>query len=107
MDYTQIILAIIALITAVLTSFVIPWLKEKYGAEKLQKWQGYVDIAVQAAEQLFSAEKTAEKKAYVLNYLAAKGIKFDSVTVENMIESSVLLLHAQIRGEEVAADAAD
>lgn len=97
MDLTNIIGAVITLIVALLTTFIIPWLKEKYGAAKLQKWQSYVDIAVQAAEQLFDASQGEEKKAYVLQYLATKGIKFDAETVDKMIESAVLLLHAALK----------
>ena len=98
MDYTQIITATITLITAILTTFIIPWLKEKYSTEKLSKWQAYVDIAVEAAEQLYNANDGYAKKQYVLEYLSKKGIKFDSDTVDKMIESSVLTLHNELYG---------
>lgn len=98
MDYTNIITAVITLLTALLTAFVIPWIKERAGAEKLAKWQQYVEIAVRAAEQLYAATDGAEKKAYVLQYLASKGIKFDSATVDKMIESAVLTLHHELYG---------
>lgn len=96
MDYTNIIGAVITLLTAILTTFIIPWLKEKYGCEKLKKWQAYVNIAVEAAEQLYDVTEGEEKKAYVVNYLATKGIKFDSDTVDKMIESAVLTLHNEL-----------
>lgn len=99
MDYTKIIGAVITLAVALITTFLIPWLKEKKGTEKLVKWQKYVDIAVQAAEQLYDVTQGEAKKAYVLKYLSDKGITFDVETVENMIESAVLLLHAEIRGD--------
>lgn len=96
MDYTNIIGAVITLLTAILTTFIIPWLKEKYGCEKLKKWQAYVNIAVEAAEQLYDVTEGEEKKAYVVEYLASKGIKFDSDTVDKMIESAVLTLHNEL-----------
>ena len=74
------------------------YLKQKYGETKIAQTQQYVDIAVRAAEQLFKTEQAQEKKAYVVNYLSERGIKFDSATIENMIESSVLLLHNELYG---------
>ena len=95
-DYTQIIGSIITLAVAVITTFLIPWLKERYGAEKLMKWQQYVNIAVEAAEQIYAATEGDAKKAYVLKYLNEQGIVFDADTVDKMIESAVLLLHAEL-----------
>ena len=46
MDYTEIISAVIALISALVSAFLIPWIKERVGADKLKKWQTYVEIAV-------------------------------------------------------------
>lgn len=98
MDYTQIITAVIALLSALVTAFVIPWLKERIGAERLATWQQYVEIAVRAAEQLYGAAQGEEKKAYVVQYLAGKGIQFDTETVDKMIEATVLTLHSQLYG---------
>lgn len=100
MDYTRIIEAVITLIVAVLTTFLIPWIKEKVDAERLRKWQAYTDIAVQAAEQLFSSEEFRQKKEWVMDYLIDMGIKFDVDTVDKMIEASVLLLHDELYGTE-------
>ena len=94
MDYTQIIVSVLSLIVAVL----VPYLKQKYGETKIAQTQQYVDIAVRAAEQLFKTEQAQEKKAYVVNYLSERGIKFDTATIENMIEASVLLLHNELYG---------
>lgn len=98
MDYTQIISAVIALISALVSAFLIPWIKKKISAEDLKKWQAYVEIAVRAAEQLYAANEGAEKKAYVLQYLAERGIVFDSDTVDKLIEAAVLTLHHELYG---------
>ena len=98
MDYTQIIQAVIALVAALVSGFLIPWIKRRTSAEDLKKWQTYVEIAVRAAEQLYKTEQAQEKKAYVISYLAAKGIKFDSETVDKMIEAAVLTLHHELYG---------
>jgi len=100
MDYTKIIEAVIALVAAALSTFLIPLIKEKIDSEKLRKVQTYVDIAVTAAEQIYNACDGEVKKAYVLNYLAEKGIQFDAETVERMIEASVLMLHNELYGVE-------
>ena len=100
MDYTRIIESVITLVVALLTTFIVPWIKEKIDAEKLKKWQIYTDIAVQAAEQLFTTEQFKEKKQYVLDYLTDKGIRFDPDTIDNLIEASVLLLHDDLYGTE-------
>ena len=100
MDYTNIIGAVITLRTALLTTFIIPWIKQKYDSEKLRKWQAYVDIAVEAAEQLYDVNDGAAKKAYVIKKKKKKGIKFDSETVDKMIESSVIILHNELYGME-------
>ena len=88
MDYTQIISAVIALISALVSAFLIPWT--------------YVEIGVKAAEQLYAATDGAEKKAYVINFLAEKGIKFDSEIVDKLIEAAVLQLHHELYGSERA-----
>ena len=74
MDYTQIISAVIALISALVSAFLIPWIKTKIDADKLQTLRTYVEIGVKAAEQLYTATDGAAKKAYVVNFLAEKGI---------------------------------
>lgn len=100
MDYTEIIKAVLALITALVSAFFIPWLKTKIDAETLKKISTYVDIAVSAAEQIYTAMDGNAKKAYVLRYLADKGIQFDSETIDNLIEAAVLKLHHELYGSE-------
>ena len=100
MDYTQIISAVIALISALVSAFLIPWLKMKIDADKLQTVRAYVEIGVKAAEQLYTAAEGDKKKAYVISFLAGKGIKFDVETVDKLIEAAVLQLHHELYGSE-------
>ena len=100
MDYTQIISAVIALISALVSAFLIPWLKTKIDADKLQTLRTYVEIGVKAAEQLYTATDGAAKKAYVVNFLAEKGIQFDVETIDKLIEAAVLQLHHELYGSE-------
>ena len=102
MDYTQIISAVIALISALVSAFLIPWIKTKIDADKLQTVRAYVEIGVKAAEQLYTASEGDKKKAYVISFLAGKGIKFDVETVDKLIEATVLQLHHELYGSERA-----
>ena len=100
MDYTQIISAVIALISALVSAFLIPWLKTKIDANKLQTIKTYVEIGVKAAEQLYTATDGEEKKAYVINFLAEHGIRFDVSTIDQLIEAAVLQLHHELYGSD-------
>lgn len=102
MDYTQIISAVIALISALVSAFLIPWLKTKIDANKLQTIKTYVEIGVKAAEQLYAATDGEEKKAYVINFLGEHGIRFDVSTIDQLIEAAVLQLHHELYGSERA-----
>lgn len=102
MDYTQIISAVIALISALVSAFLIPWLKTKIDANKLQTIKTYVEIGVKAAEQLYAATDGEEKKAYVINFLAEHGIRFNVSTIDQLIEAAVLQLHHELYGSERA-----
>jgi LL-H family phage holin len=90
MDITPVVNAVIALIAAVVTAFVIPWVKSKTTAAQREEINAWVKIAVTAAEQIYSGSgKGKEKKKYVLDFLAEKNLKIDEESVDLMIESAV------------------
>ena len=103
MDITNIFELVILLISALVATFVIPLLKQKFGQEKLNKVMTYVEIAVHAAHQLFATDEGKAKKEYVVNYLTEmlkkQGLTVDMETLENMIEAEVLKLHKQLKTE--------
>lgn len=88
-DLTPIILAIITLISAVLTGFVIPWLKNKLTDHQYEVFNGLVRVGVYAAEQLFTSEQWKEKKQYVVNLLLENGYTVDTTAVDALIEATV------------------
>ena len=88
-DLTQIILAVIALISAVLTGFVIPWLKTKLTDHQYDTLATLVRVGVFAAEQLFTSDMWKEKKEYVVNLLLENGDKVDITAVDALIEATV------------------
>lgn len=94
-DITMIINAIIALIAAVISAFVIPWIKSKTTSQQREELIAWVKIGVAAAEQIYQGEKRgAEKKQYVLDFLANNGISFDEESVNAAIEAAVKQLNS-------------
>lgn len=97
-DITPIANALVALVAAVMSAVVLPWVKKKHDAEDLIEFLRWVEIGVGAAEQLFNPSDGVKKKAYVVNYLEAKGYTLDVDDLENAIEAAVLKLHTDLYG---------
>lgn len=94
-DITGILEIALALISAIITTLVIPVIKEKLSETKREKLRFWVDIAVKAAEQLYGSKTGQQKKEYVVSFLLSKGIVFDVDEVTALIESSVYKLSAE------------
>lgn len=88
-DMTQIVLAAIGLLSAVVTSFLIPLLKSKLTAQQLDGLKAAAKIAVFAAEQLYVPEQWAEKKKYAQQLLQEQGYDINTDKVDAAIESAV------------------
>lgn len=92
-DLTQVITAVITLIIACVSAFLIPYLKGKLSADQLDTVMLWVNIAVQAAEMLYvGSGRGEEKKQYVLDFLNSKGYTLNAAEIENLIEAAVLEL---------------
>lgn len=95
-DITYVVEAFITLLFAVITAFLIPWIKTKISTEKLIEISEWVDIAVLAAEMIYNQTGMgAKKKEYVEKFLAEKGFKLDAESIDALIEASVLKLKAE------------
>ena len=95
-DLTPIVNAVITLIAAIVTTFLIPWIKSKIDAAKLAQIVEWVGIAVRAAEQIYNESGMGEKKKqYVLDFLADKGFTLDPNSINAMIEASVKNLNIE------------
>lgn len=88
-DFTPIVEAIIALATTAITVFLIPWLRERYGNESLEKAKSWVQIAVYAAEKLYGAGHGDQKLAYAEQFLAQHKIKLDTSTLKAMVDAEI------------------
>jgi hypothetical protein len=88
-DITPILQAIISLAAALITAFLLPWLKAKLTESELVKIQAWVDVAVSAAEGIYKAGNGEAKKDYVLDFLENKGFSVDENELDKLIEASV------------------
>lgn len=95
-DITPIINAAIALIAAVVSVFLIPWIKSKTTAQQRSELVAWAKIGVAAAEQIYVGQgRGEEKKQYVLDFLKSKGFTVDEDSVNNAIEAAVKQLNTE------------
>lgn len=90
----QIILASIPVFGAIITGFIIPFIKEKIGAEKLAKYEYWTSMAVKCAEMMFKEQGMGEaKKEYVVNFLNEmfnkNKVVITSKQIEILVEAAV------------------
>ncbi len=92
-DLTQVIIALIGLISIIITSCVVPYLKSRLTVSQYQSLVGWAKIAVEAAEKMFNESGTGDaKKKYVKTFLTEKGFDLNDTEVDVVIESAVLEL---------------
>ncbi len=98
-DFTPVIEGLIAIISAVITVFILPKLKAyltaKFTAEQRESLKQWVKVAVAAAEQLYGSKTGQQKKEYVVSFLLSKGIVVDVDEVTALIESEVYKLTSE------------
>lgn len=96
-DYTMLFEGIITILVALVTMFVVPYIKSKLSAEDLKEIVKWVKIAVQAAEMIYKESGMGNiKKKYVLDFLESHGIKYDADQIDALIESAVLELKKEL-----------
>ena len=96
-DITPILEAVFTLIGALVTVFLIPYIKSKTSAEQQKEINAWVKIAVAAAEQIYNgAGKGEEKKQYVIQWLTDHGITVDYAKLDALIEAAVYELNQGI-----------
>ena len=85
-DLTDIIQAVIALIVALITYKVIPWIKARTTESQQAILMATVRTLVYAAEQLYGAGKGDEKLRYVKQKLEEKGFDVDIDAIEAAVK---------------------
>ena len=96
-DLTQIILAVITVIGAIITRYLIPWIKSKLDERQYDVFNGLVRVGVFAAEQLYNSGKIQDKKQYVLELLKGNGYQIDDESVNALIEATVKELKIELQ----------
>lgn len=94
-DMTPIVQAVIALLVAIATCVLIPLIRSKTTLSKRQELLEWIQIAVQAAEQICQGSgHGAEKKMYVQAWLKEQNIAINDSEIDALIESAVYTLNS-------------
>ena len=96
-DLTEIILAVITLLSGIAMRYLVPLLKEKLDSGKRESMAALIDVGVYAAEQLLGSGKGQEKKAYVQTLLINHGYNVKLAEVDAAIEAAVQGLKIAIK----------
>ena len=95
--FMTIAMAIISIAGALVSAYVIPWIKANVSAKDLETITFWVRFAVRCADQLFTPEQWEQKKEYVMQYIIDKcnelGLKLSEVDINTLIEAAVNALH--------------
>jgi LL-H family phage holin len=88
------VIKIVVMVAALLvTRYLVPWIKEKIGADKLAVAEKWAKYAVLKAQQVMYEENGQERKAYVTEFLKeillAKNISLSDEQVDVLIEAAV------------------
>ena len=84
-NLTDILQTAIALIGAIITYKLIPWLKARTTESQQNVLLAVTRTLVFAAEQLYGAGKGPEKLAWVEEELAKRGYTVDTAAIESMV----------------------
>ena len=97
MDITNIIKFLFVIISAVLTYFVIPYIRAKTSDSELESLKSYIRAGVHAAEMLYKESGMGKnKKEYVVEYLRELGYSVDVNELDALIEGAVYDLKKSI-----------
>lgn len=94
----------ITVIILIVSAYVIPFLKNKIGTDKMQLLQEFAEACVRAAEQIYTKEDWKLKKDYVTNLVTEKatdlGIGLNEAEIDAVIEGIVnFVKHNKTNGE--------
>ena len=100
-DFTPVLEAVLALIAAIISVFLVPYLKSRTTIQQQMEISTWVAIAVEAAEQIYKGSgRGQEKKEYVIGWLEEHNITVDEDKLDCLIESAVYNLKNAINPTE-------
>lgn len=88
-NLTPVFQAIIALLAALVTHRLIPWIVSKTDEKQQANLAAAARVAVFAAEQIYGAAKGSEKLDYAIGKLREQGFDLDGELLREAIESAV------------------
>lgn len=106
-DLTPVLQAIIALLAALVTYKLVPWIKAKTTEKQQENIQAAVHVAVYAAEQIFGAGHGEEKLDFALEKLEEAGFNVEKDLVREAIETAVYGLKATPRFADIVGNLTD
>lgn len=96
-NLTEAITAVIALLSALVIRYLVPWIRSKTTEAQRGDLLRWVEIAVTAAQQMYYQNSGAERKDYVLRFLEEHGFDVEDPAVDAAIEAAVLQLHESMK----------
>lgn len=94
-DLTPIFQALIVLVAALITRYVVPWIKAKTTLDQRREIRDLVSILVFAAEKLYTGSgRGAEKLAWVQERLNAHGYKLDTDELAELVNAEIKKLES-------------
>ena len=106
-DLTPIVQAVIALLAALITYKLIPWIRSKTTETQQNNLTVAARIAVCAAEQLYGAGRGKEKLDYAIAALERAGYHLDDTLAREAIEKAVREIEASTRYLNATHDPAE
>jgi len=88
-DGTTIIGAVITALLGLVARYLVPWLKEKLGEQRLADLVYWIGVLVRVAEQMFQDKKGVDKLDWVKDQLAGLGFELDADALRALIEAQV------------------
>lgn len=92
-DLTPIINVAITILAGIALRYLVPWLREKTTAKQREDMLVWVDIAVQAAQQLYYQADGKARLDHAMYVLNEAGFDINDTTLRNAVEAAVLKLH--------------
>ena len=102
-DITEIIVAVISVLGAIVTAFVVPWIKTKTTTNQQIIIESFARAAVLAAQQIFGTEENQKKKDYAVQYITEQlkkaGITLDIDAISTVIEAALKAIKLEADGQ--------
>lgn len=100
----EVLKLLVMVMALIVTTYLIPFLREKVGAEKLADVEKWVKFAVLKAQQVMQASSGKEKKLYVVEFVRTivdwYGLLLTSEQIDILIESAVKQMKIEEKANE-------